>query len=492
MQRVIQSLKAGWIWLLLGAMAGAFIPANGIRSVLMDLPGLASKAAEPQPAPDDDAHDDHHDHVPLSDIAQRNLGLRTGRVKAALYTRTIQIPGTVRERPALSDLAISSRVQGVVTRIYTTPGQAVRIGKPLFRIRLTGDELAGAQADLLDSLQRIELTDREINRLQGASRSGGVAANKLIKLKADRDMYTLQKKNREQSLMIRGLTAAQVAEISTSKQFIQFVEVGMPAAVQEAAPGTSNESFADGLNFTIEDLHVHPGKAVNAGDELCDVAYHTNLYFEGQAFEKDVEAIRAIAQDGRLVEIEFAEGAAGTGTKGHSHSRLEGLKVLYIDNHVDPETQTFRFYMSIENEVLGDVRDGDVVFRSWRFKPGQRGHVLLPVEQMEGHFPLPREAVLIEGPDAFVFRELDDDAHAHGPDGAHDDDTHNHEHDAHMREFEPVPVEIVFQNENVVVVASGGDLKPGQKIAMNRAYDLQLALKSGDGSSGHAHHGHAH
>lgn len=477
MQRVIQSLKAGWIWLLLGAMAGAFIPANGIRGVLMDLPGLASKEAEPQPAADEAARDDHHNHIPLSDVAQRNLGLRTGKVKAAPYTRTIQIPGTVRERPALSDLAISSRVKGVVTHIYTTPGQAVSIGKPLFRIRLTGDGLASAQAELLDSLQRIELADREINRLQSASRSGGVAANKMVKLKADRDMYMLQKKNREQSLMIRGLTAEQVAEISKSKQFVRFVEVGMPSAVEDSAPETNNESFADGLNFTIEDLHVHLGKAVNAGDELCDVAYHTNLYFEGQAFEKDVETILAIAQDGRPVGIEFAE--------GDSHAHLDGLKVLYVDNHVDPETQTFRFYMSIENEVLGDVRDGDAVFRSWRFKPGQRGHVLLPAEQMEGHYPLPREAVLIEGPEAFVFRELDDDAHSHGPDDAHD-------HDVHMREFEPVPVQIVFQNEDVVVVASGGELKSGQKIAMNRAYDLQLALKSGDGSSGHAHHGHAH
>ena len=112
MQRVIQSLKAGWIWLLLGAMAGAFIPANGIRGVLMDLPGLASKEAEPQPAADEAARDDHHNHIPLSDVAQRNLGLRTGKVKAAPYTRTIQIPGTVRERPCLLYTSPSPRDRG--------------------------------------------------------------------------------------------------------------------------------------------------------------------------------------------------------------------------------------------------------------------------------------------------------------------------------------------------------------------------------------------
>lgn len=475
MQRVIQSLKAGWIWLLVGAMAGAFIPANGLRGVLSDLPGLAA-ATSGDVAEEDEHADDHEDIVTLSDVARRNLGLRTGKVTPATYTRTIRVPGTVRERPALSDLAIPSPVAGVVTNIYASPGAAVRIGQRLFRIRLTGDELAMAQSELLDSLQQIATTEREIARLDSVSKSGGIAANKLLALKYDRDKFVLQKQNREQELMIRGLSEEQVARIAATKKFIQFVDVTMPESLEEAAPRATDESFADGLSFTIEDLRVHPGKAVKAGDELCDVAYHTNLYFEGQAFEKDVEIIRAIAQDGRQVDIEFA-------VQG-KHSHLSGLKVLYIDNHVDPKTQTFRFYMAIENEVLGDVREGETVFRSWRFKPGQRGHVLLPVEQLSDHFPLPREAVLIEGPDAFVFREVPEGAHDHGPDDGHD-------HDVHMKEFEAVPVHLVFRDTSIAVVAPGGLIKAGDKIAMNRAYDLQLAMKSGDGSAD-AHHGHDH
>lgn len=477
MRPVIQSLKAGWIWLVLGVVAGAFIPANGLRSLVSRLPGLQSNANAANPMDEaGHAEDEHDDHIALTDVARRNLGLRTARVRKGTYTRTVRIPGVVRERPALSDLAISSRVHGVVTHIHATPGQAVKVGQPLFRIRLTGDELATAQSQLLDSIQQIERIDSELERLNPASRSGGVARNKLLKLKYDKEMYELRKKNRTQELFIRGLTEEQVAEISKTKQFIQHVDVAMSDAVKNSAPPSKSQSFGDGLSFTIEELHVHPGKSVQAGDELCDVAYHTNLYFEGQAFERDVDMVRAVSQDGTTVGVEFSAGS--------KHEHLSGLKVLYIDNHVDPDTQTFRFYMSVENEVMGDVREGETVFRSWRFKPGQRGHVLLPAEEIADGFPLPREAVLVEGPDAFVFREL--------PDGHDDHDgEHNHAHDEHVTEFEPVPVQILYQDESTVVVQPGA-LKAGERIAINRAYDLQLALKSGSGG-GHAHdHGHEH
>ena len=45
----------------------------------------------------------------------------------------------------------------------------------------------------------------------------------------------------------------------------------------------------------------------------------------------------------------------------------------------------------------------------------------------------------------------------------------------------------------MVVLANDGSLFPGDVIALNNAYQLQLALKrSGNKASGDAHHGHSH
>lgn len=473
---VIESLKAGWIWLFVGAIAGAFIPADGLRRVIADLPGLAAASTSEADA-EDAADDEHEDHVLITEFAARNLKLRTGRVQSAPFTRQIRIPGTVRERTALSDLAVSSRVQGVVSEVYTQPGQAVRLGQPLFRIELTGEELARAQSSLLDAIQRTDTAAKELKRLQTAADVGGVPANKLQQLKYDQQRFELEQENRRQELLIRGLTEEQVAEIVDSGKLIREVVVRMPAELEDTAPTSPRDgevSFDDGLGFTIEDLHVHPGKAVRPTDRLCDVAYHTNLYFEGQAFEKDVDLIRAITQDDRRVGIEF-------GTE-QEPTHVANLRIIYIDNHVDPETQTFRFYIPIHNEVMGDVRDGDVVFRSWRFKPGQRGHVTVPVEQLTGHFPLPREAVFIDGPDAFVFRRLPDD-HVHSEEENADHD-HDHSRD---KEYEAVPVHVIFTDERTTVVAANDELQAGDRIAINRAHDLYLAMKSGDGAHAHVH-----
>ncbi len=465
---IVNSLKTGWAWLVVGVVLGTLIPATRI---LQFLPTGGSVPGEQADAP---AEDDHDDIVALSDTARWNLGLRTGRVKVKPFTRTIDIPGTVRERPGLSNLAVSSRVHAVVTHILARPGQAVRVGQPLFRMRLTGDELATAQSSLLDTVQQTARVESQIKLLENAARAGGVAANRLRDLKFDYERLQLSLRNRRQELVVRGLTEKQVDDIVSSKSFLREVTVGMHEMVDYAADAAQTEvssqpSFDDGLNFTVEELQVHPGMAVEPGQELCQVAYHTSLYFEGQAFEKDLELLRTVTQDDKAVAVAF-------GTE-RRQTIEPNLQVIHIDNHIDTESQTFRFYVPIRNQVLGDTGTGDVIFRSWRFKPGQRGHVQIPAETISGHFTLPREAVVIEGPYAFVFREI---KHDHSDEAA---DGHDH---ADEREFEPVAVQVLFKSQETAVVSSGQKLKVGERIAMNRAYDLQLALKSGEGSA-HSH-----
>ena len=115
------------------------------------------------------------------------------------------------------------------------------------------------------------------------------------------------------------------------------------------------------------------------------------------------------------------------------------------------------------------------------------------------------EAVVVEGPNVIVFVEhVHDDpladagswvhrrgeaAHSHGPGG--------HSHASHAEddtfiELEPVPVRLLHRDDRIAVIANDGQLKMDQRIALNNAYKLNLALKmNASGGGGHSH-GHDH
>ena len=269
---------------------------------------------------------------------------------------------------------------------------------------------------------------------------------------------------------------------------------------------------------------------MQAGGHLCDLSYHGRLYLRGQAFEGDVAALNRLNKNGWGVTAEFGH----QHHDGHQHlMRRDDLKITRIDNHVSNEG-LFSFYIPIDNEVVQEFRSDDRLYQQWLFRPGQRVHLRLPVAKHEGKIKVPVDAVAMNGPNAVVFRkpshgeenialmvgigiamgateedhsEHDHDAHAgHG----HDEDTHavdhddhsEHDHDAHADHdhaheqhaflmLEPVPVHVLHRGHDFVVINPEGELKPGDEIALNAAYKLQLAMQMAAGGGGHGHD-HAH
>ncbi|MAG56512.1 MAG: hypothetical protein CMJ83_09490 [Planctomycetes bacterium] len=106
-------------------------------------------------------------------------------------------------------------------------------------------------------------------------------------------------------------------------------------------------------------------------------------------------------------------------------------------------------------------------YRSWRLRPGMKYVVQIPIRRIERVLVLPRTAVTSDGPIRIVFI----------PDG---------------KGFKPVEVEIAYENEDVVVVATNERTQvfPGDSIVQTGAYALGLALKGGEKQT--AGHGHAH
>lgn len=473
----------------------------------------ASPAGGAPAAHDADHEHEEEEHVHLTREAYENLQLRLGKVAVAEYTRTIRIPGEVVEIPGRSSRSVAAPVTGIVDRLYVETGQVVPNAAPLLEMEITDEQLIAGQVGLLDVSSRLDVAQSELDRLAPLAESGTIAGRRRLELQYEAQQLQAQLQARVQELRLRGLSTDQIAGVRENRELVQRIVVRLPTAARAAGPspagtdgkpadahavvrpassaGTGGTSDpAEDAGFTVEELGVHPGMSVARGDELCRLADHRWLFIRGEAFEEDIASIARLRDRGWSVVAEFGHQHADA----HQHlQRVEDLHVDFVDNHVDPQTRTFRFYLRLGNDAAREHRNhSGVLFREWQYKPGQLAHLFVPVEKWPQQFVLPREAVVEEGPSAFVFRrhhEVHDEdahelhAHAH-PHPREADDDHDHEP---FIEFEPVEVRLLYKDSRQAVIAEGGLLRPGDEIALNRAYQLRLAMKLQSGGGGHQH-----
>jgi hypothetical protein len=173
--------------------------------------------------------------------------------------------------------------------------------------------------------------------------------------------------------------------------------------------------------------------------------------------------LRRATEEAWPITAEFSEDAASGWP-----ALAEPLTIRHLAGVVDPASQTFPFYIPLTNQSA-DYQRGERRFRAWRFRPGQRVRLSVPVEKFENVFVLPEEAVAREGVDTYVFRQSGD-------------------------LFERRPVTVLYQDRRNAAIAADGSIGSGQHIARNAAMQLNRALRaqSAPAGGGHEHHDHAH
>ncbi|MFH5804643.1 efflux RND transporter periplasmic adaptor subunit [Alienimonas sp. DA493] len=433
-----------------------------------------------------------HDHgvaaagevIRLSDQARGTIGLRTATVELTDFDRTITVPGVVAERPGRSKLQVSAPMTGVVTDVFATEGQAVRPGDTLFLMRLTHEDVVQAQTDYLKTLEALDVEEREIDRLQTVSR--GVVAGKVV-LERQYEKQKLEGllKAQRQRLLLHGLGESQVARIASDRDLVREIRIVVPdphdpneeghgevhdPAVRDATPTApartaSLQEPASQAHppLTVERLNVHAGDAVDANAPLAELSDLSLLYVEGRAFERDAAAVVAAAREDRPVTALPTDNLAG------ASDPVTGLEIAYVANRVGADSRVLPFYVLLPNEIVSDARAGreDARFLTWKYKPGQRMRLRVPVETYAEAIVLPIEAVAEAGAERFAFVE----------NGA---------------TFERRPVHVVYRDAESVVVADDGSLLPGESVAVSAAHQLQMALKNAAGGAIDPHAGHNH
>jgi len=418
--------------LLAAAIAAAVLFRDRWLPLVQPAP-LAPAAIEAAPAPTAEAA---RDTLELSPQARKNLRLVSRPAALSDYRRTILVPGEIADRPGISDRGVTSPAIGIVTQVHAFPGDTVRPGEKLFTVRLLSEYVQKAQAELFQAIRETELEREKRARLAGIG-EGTIAGARLFEIDLQLRRLAAEITSRRQELLARGLLPEQIAEVEAGR-FVSSVEIVAPPPVRA---GEAERAYE------VQELKAELGTQVQAGQLLAVLSDHRLLYAVGHAFKREAAALERAAREGWPVEIEFAEDDAA------AWPPLEQtFAIRHLANTVDRESRTFDFFVPLENQSRGYDKDGRS-FTVWRFRPGQRVRLHVPVEKFSGVIVLPAGAVVQEGAEAYVFRQNGD-------------------------LFDRLPVHTIYEDRQSVVIANDGSVAPGWYLAQGSAASLNRVLEA--------------
>lgn len=430
----------------------------------------------------------------LGSQARKNLKLTSAAARPSDYWRTITIPGAVQDRPGVSDRGVTSPAVGNISEIHVYPGDTVRPGERLVTIKLFSEYLQSTQTQLYKASQEIALIRKEISRLSSVATSGAISKSRIIELNNDvRRQETIIQASK-QELLNRGLAPSQVEQIS-SGNFVSTIDVVAPpprsvvletsssddslnasspspkglnettpndndaagknsgkdkSSIEQLGSGTkpnNDDQITETISYEVQKLSVDLGQTVQAGELISELSNHRHLYIVGHAFKREASWLERAASEHRSVEVEFADDSAD------SWQPLDQtFEIRHLSNTIDQQSRTFDFYLPLVNQSQVYENSGET-FLLWRFRPGQRTRIHVPIEKLENVFVLPAEAVAYEGPNAFVYRQNGD-------------------------LFNQIAVNVLHQDRRHAVIANDGSITPGTFLAQNAGASLRRVLKS--------------
>lgn len=381
----------------------------------------------------------------LSATARKNLHLVSKSAKPQTYWRTIQIPGVITDRPGFSDRGVTSPAVGTVAEVHAFPGDTVQPGGKLFTLRLFSEYLQNTQTELFRANKELQLIAENKARLDSAAQTGAISNTKIVELdnQARRQQAAIQ--GFRQDLLTRGLTPPQIDAVAEGR-FVSTIEVVAPPP-----RSLTNEPQAEPIDknprYEVQELRVDLGQQVQAGQLLSMLSNHQNLYIEGSAFKRESTLLAKVAENSWPIQAEFSD------DDGSPWQEIgTPLTVRHLANSLDLQSRTLSFFVPLENQSQSYEKEGQV-FAVWRFRPGQRVRLHIPVEEMKNVLVLPSPAVVREGPEAYVFQQNGD-------------------------LFNRISVNVLHQDRLSVVLDNDGSVTPGLYLAQSSAAALNRVLKA--------------
>ncbi|VAX39788.1 Probable Co/Zn/Cd efflux system membrane fusion protein, partial [hydrothermal vent metagenome] len=390
------------------------------------------------------------------------------------FWRTITVPAFVAERPGRTRIKIVAPMTGIIENINIIAGEAITPGRELFSIRLTHEDMVQAQTSFLKTLGAIDVEVKEIKRLKSVG-VGIVAGKVLLEREYAKQKLNVDIEAQREALYLHGFSEKQVNYIVNKRKLLRTHQIFAPTTHERSGKshafgdiklstptGEENRNLSKSSHsFIVQKLNVSQGDFVSAGDTLCILADYRELYIQGRAFEYDANELAKAYKNKWKVEAVLED-------RDKKKKVIKNLSIAYLDNQIETDSRALHFYVDLPNKKTGDAVSNGHRFLTWKFKPGQRLQLRIPVQKWENKFVLPVEAVARAGAEHYIFAE-------------------NGDH------FDRKPVQVIYKDQLWAVIESNdGSVFEGKMIAMTGAHQMQTALKNKAGGGVDPHSGHNH
>jgi multidrug efflux pump subunit AcrA (membrane-fusion protein) len=396
--------------------------------------------------------------VEISGDGQNNIGMQTIQTSLSDFQRTIRVPGRIVGQPEHWRMAVAAPVNSVVSEINVTAGESVDPGKLLCKLRVSDDELITRQTNLLEQVGQLEFVRRDEERLRSAVDAGGAAAKSLVERQHELRRLEISVAAAREGLGLVGLNNEQIETIINDRKLIGTMPV--------VAPGHHADEVCDDLphTLTVSQINIVTGQRVTTGEALLTLGDYCKLQIEAYASESETPYIYRVLNEN--LAIAAILNPVGTSERNEKEQRLDGLKLLYIAPELDPQTRSLRLVINLDNEAVHESEVGGRKFTTWRYRPGERLEVLLPLEVWTKRIVLPADAVIQDGAESVVFVK---------------------ENDTFIRHT----VVEEYRDTNSVVLKEGA-LPIGEYVVTQGAFRVHLAMQNASGAKIDPHAGHSH
>ncbi|HUR46171.1 MAG TPA: efflux RND transporter periplasmic adaptor subunit [Candidatus Saccharimonadales bacterium] len=279
--------------------------------------------------------------VVLSSNSINVIHVQTSEVKKQTLRRTMNVAGTIEDNDSRHRL-LSSYVDGRIDKLFVNfVGAEVTEGQPLATIYSTS--LLNAQREYVSLSKRIS----------------GEPASELKKISED------LLKSAAQRLRQMGLSETQIKELPEKPDTDIHTSVLAP------------------MSGTVVARNVYEGQYVKEGDKLFEIADFSTMWFLFDAYERDLNWLRA----GQKVEIS---------TPSVSGKKFEGT-ISFIDPNIKDMTRSAKVRVELANPI---VESGGTKRRELYHKLYAQGVVQIDSPEV---ITVPRSAVLAPGSQTVVY-----------------------------------------------------------------------------------------
>jgi len=292
------------LWLLLRTGSGAGRPVPAPRNIDSAQPASTTPTAEAT--------------ISIDPEAAKRAGIKTEPVGEALLTSgaaAAQLSTGTVQANAYRTTPVVSLVGGIVRRVTAELGQNVSQGKTMAVV--FSDDLAMAQSRYLNALADLEEHHKHHARTMRLVEIGAASREELDQATTKLRSAESELASQRQQLMLLGLSAARIAQLTSSAQVSS--EVSLPAPV----------------SGTVISRTVNPGEVIQADKEIMRIADLSSVWVMGQVYEKDL---------GKVVV-----GSGASITSDAYPGRVFRGRVSYIDPTLDPATRTAQARIELVN-----------------------------------------------------------------------------------------------------------------------------------------------